>query len=119
LLKLCRDFYKGISLPIDLVIERTGDFAPHPGKNPHAFCTDITRDGSDVRVLANVVNNEYWMSTLLHEFGHSVYSSINIPATLPYVLRTEAHILTTEGVAMMFERMSKRRAWLEQMGVKL
>ena len=25
------------------------------GKNPHAFCTDITRDGTDVRVLANIV----------------------------------------------------------------
>jgi len=79
LTKLCRDFYKGIGLPIDLVIEKSGnDFAPRKGKNPHAFCTDITRDGNDVRVLANVVNNEYWMATMLHEFGHSVYSSINI-----------------------------------------
>jgi len=119
LVKLCRDFYKGIELPIDLVIERTGDFAPHPGKNPHAFCTDLTRDGTDVRVLANVVNNDYWMSTLLHEFGHSVYSSLNIPARLPYVLRMESHILTTEGVAMMFEKLSRRRAWLEKMGVKV
>lgn len=119
LIKLSREFYRGIGLPIDLVIEKTGDFAPRKGKNPHAFCSDLTRDGTDVRVLANVVNNAYWMSTLLHEFGHSVYSSINIPAKLPYVLRTEAHILTTEGVAMMFERLAKHRAWLEQMGVKL
>jgi peptidyl-dipeptidase A len=120
LVRLCRDFYRGIGLPIDLVIDKSGnDFAPHPGKNPHAFCTDITRDGTDVRVLANVVPNEYWMSTMLHEFGHSVYSSINIPAKLPYVLRTEAHILTTEGVAMMFQKLSRRRAWLEQMGVKV
>ena len=120
LVQLCREFYRGIDLPIDLVIEKTGnDFAPREGKNPHAFCTDITRDGTDVRVLANVVPNEYWMSTMLHEFGHSVYSSINIPERLPYVLRTESHILTTEGVAMMFEKMSKRRAWLEKMGVKV
>ena len=56
LVKLCRDFYRGIDLPIDLVIEQTSnDFAPRKGKNPHAFCTDITRDGTDVRVLANVV----------------------------------------------------------------
>lgn len=118
IVRLCRDFYRGIGLPIDLVIERSNnDFAPRKGKNPHAFCTDITRDGADVRVLANIVPNEYWMSTMLHEFGHSVYSSINIPAKLPYVLRTDAHILTTEGVAMMFERLSKRRSWLEKMGV--
>ncbi len=120
LVKLCRDFYRGIDLPIDLVVEKTGnDFAPREGKNPHAFCTDITRDGTDVRVLANIVPNEYWMSTMLHEFGHAVYSSINIPAKLPYVLRSESHILTTEGVAMLFEKNSKRRAWLEQMGVKV
>jgi peptidyl-dipeptidase A len=119
LVELCRKFYRGIGLPIDLVIERTGDFAPRKGKNPHAFCTDITRDGTDVRVLANVVPNEYWMSTLLHEFGHSVYSSLNIPEKLPYVLRMESHILTTEGIAMMFEKLSKRRRWLEGMGVKL
>jgi peptidyl-dipeptidase A len=119
LVDLCKRFYRGIDLPIDLVIERSGDFAPKPGKNPHAFCIDITRDGTDVRVLANVVPNEYWMGTMLHEFGHSVYSSINIPEKLPYVLRQEAHILTTEGIAMMFEKNSKRRAWLERMGVKV
>ncbi|MCI0377622.1 MAG: M2 family metallopeptidase [Gemmataceae bacterium] len=120
LVKLCRDFYRSLDLPIDLVIEKSNnDFAPRRGKNPHAFCTDITRDGTDVRVLANIVPNEYWMATMLHEFGHSVYTSINIPERLPYVLRTEAHILTTEGVAMMFEKLSKRRAWLEQMGVKV
>jgi peptidyl-dipeptidase A len=120
LIKLSRDFYRSIDLPIDLVIEKTGDFKPNPGKkNPHAFCMDITRDGTDVRVLANVEPNDYWMSTLLHEFGHSVYSSINIPAKLPYVLRLESHILTTEGVAMMFEKLSKRRTWLEEMGVKV
>ncbi|MSQ94895.1 MAG: peptidase M3 [Gemmataceae bacterium] len=120
IIALSRDFYRGIGLPIDLVIEKTGnDFKPRKGKNQHAFSTDITRDGKDVRVLANVEPNEQWMSTMLHEFGHSVYSSINIPEKLPYVLRTESHILTTEGVAMMFEKMSKRRAWLEQMGVKV
>ena len=105
--KLCREFYAGIGLPIDDVIARS-DLYEKPGKSPHAFCTDIDREG-DVRVLANIVPNEYWMGTMLHELGHSVYSSKNIPQTLPYVLRTEAHILTTEGVAMMFERLSQER----------
>src|SRR5262249_13810577 len=52
-------------------------------------------------------------------FGHAVYSSKNIPSTLPYVLRSESHILTTEGVAMMFERMAKSRACLEKLGLKV
>jgi peptidyl-dipeptidase A len=119
LIKLTRDFYAGIGLPVDRVIARS-DLYEKPGKSPHAFCTDIDREG-DVRVLANVVNNNYWASTLLHEFGHSVYSTNNddIPHTLPYVVRLESHILTTEGVAMMFERLSKRRAFLEKMGIKV
>ncbi|MCE9531837.1 MAG: M2 family metallopeptidase, partial [Planctomycetes bacterium] len=117
LLKLCQEFYSGIGLPIDTVIARS-DLYEKKGKSPHAFCTDIDREG-DVRVLANIVNNEYWMGTMLHELGHSVYSSKNIPQTVPYVLRGEAHILTTEGVAMQFERFSKSRAWLEKMGVKI
>ena len=117
ILKLCRDFYAGIGLPIDDVIARS-DLYEKPGKSPHAFCTDIDRKG-DVRVLANIVPNEYWMGTMLHELGHSVYSSKNIPASLPYVLRSEAHILTTEGTAMLFERFSKDADWLQAMGVQV
>jgi peptidyl-dipeptidase A len=115
LLQLCRAFYAGIGLPIDDVIARS-DLYEKKGKSPHAFCQDIDRQG-DVRVLGNIVPNEYWMGTMLHELGHSVYSSRNIPRSVPYVLRTESHILTTEGVAMMFERCSKVRAWLEKMGL--
>jgi peptidyl-dipeptidase A len=115
IIRLCREFYAGVGLPIDDVIARS-DLYEKKGKSPHAFCTDIDAEG-DVRVLANIVPNEYWMGTMLHELGHSVYSSKNIPKSLPYVLRREAHILTTEGVAMQFERFSKSRPWLEQMGV--
>jgi len=117
ILKLCRQFYSGIGLPIDDVLARS-DLYEKSGKSPHAFCTDIDREG-DVRVLGNIVPKEYWMGTMLHELGHSVYSSKNIPANVPYVLRSEAHILTTEGVAMQFEKFSKSAAWLASMGVKV
>jgi len=116
--KLCSDFYRGIGLPVDDVIARS-DLQEKPGKSPHAFCTDIDREGGEVRVLANIQPNEYWMGTMLHELGHAVYSSKNIPARLPYVLRAEAHILSTEGVAMQFERFSKSRLWIEKMGITL
>jgi peptidyl-dipeptidase A len=115
--QICRDYYAGIGLPIDDVLQRS-DLYPKPGKSQHAFCTDIDRQG-DVRVLANIVNTEYWMSTMLHELGHAVYSSKNIPHSVPYTLRGEAHILATEGVAMMFERGSKDRRWIERMGLKV
>jgi peptidyl-dipeptidase A len=117
ILKICREYYAGIGLPIEDVIARS-DLYPKPGKSQHAFCTDIDRQG-DVRVLANIVNTEYWMSTMLHELGHAVYSSKNIPQTVPYTLRSDAHILATEGVAMLFERGSKNRLWIERMGLKV
>jgi peptidyl-dipeptidase A len=56
---------------------------------------------------------------MLHELGHAVYSSKNIPPSMPYVLRTDAHILATEGVAMMFERFCKSGDWLKEMGVEV
>ena len=115
--QVCRTFYAGIGLPIDDVIDRS-DLYEKPGKSPHAFCTDIDREG-DVRVLANIVPNHYWMSTTLHELGHAVYSSKNIPASMPYVLRTDSHILTTEGVAMMFERFAASAQWLSAFGVQV
>jgi peptidyl-dipeptidase A len=117
IVRLCEEFYAGIRLPIEDVIKRS-DLYEKPGKSPHAFCTDINREG-DVRVLANIVSNEYWMSTMLHELGHAVYSSKNIPMSMPYVLRTDAHILATEGVAMMFERFAKSGDWLVAMGVNV
>ncbi len=117
ILRLCREFYAGIGLPIDDVIARS-DLYEKPGKSPHAFCIDVNRKG-DVRVLANIVNNEYWMGTMLHELGHAVYSSRNIPQSVPYILRGEAHILATEGVAMQFEQFSKDADWLAAMGVKV
>jgi peptidyl-dipeptidase A len=115
--RICREFYAGIGLPIDDVLARS-DLYEKPGKSPHAFCTDIDNAG-DVRVLGNIRPTEYWMGTMLHELGHSVYSSKNIPAELPFPIRTAAHILTTEGVAMMFERFSKSADWLKEYGVEV
>jgi peptidyl-dipeptidase A len=115
--RICREFYAAIGLPIEDVLAKS-DLYEKPGKSPHAFCTDIDRAG-DVRVLANIRPTEYWMSTMLHELGHSVYSSKNIPRELPWTLRSDAHILCTEGVAMMFERFSKDADWLLAFGVSV
>src|SRR5262245_16972767 len=115
--RICREFYAGIGLPIDDVLSRS-DLYEKRGKSPHAFCTDIDRAG-DVRVLGNIRPTEYWMSTMLHELGHAVYSSKNIPAELPWALRSDAHILCTEGLAMMFERFSKSAEWLKAYGVQV
>jgi peptidyl-dipeptidase A len=111
--KLCREFYDGIGLPVDDILA-SSDLYEKSGKSPHAFCQDIDREG-DVRVLANVVPGEEWLSTMLHELGHAVYSK-NIPRTLPFALRDASHPLTTEGIAMMFERFPGNARWLATLG---
>ncbi|HYM09208.1 MAG TPA: M2 family metallopeptidase [Bryobacterales bacterium] len=108
IVKIVQRFYDGLGLPIEDVLARS-DLYEKPGKSPHAFSTDIDRLG-DVRVLGNIRPNDRWMNTMLHEMGHAVYEK-NIDPQLPYELRTEAHILTTEGIAMMFGRVNKRAEW--------
>jgi peptidyl-dipeptidase A len=116
IVKVCREFYAGIGLPVDDVLARS-DLYEKKGKNPHAFCTDIDREG-DVRILCNIVPSRQWLSTSAHELGHAVYSKF-VPRSVPWVLRSEAHTLTTEGIAMMFEHFPDNAAWLEAMGVKV
>lgn len=114
--KLATEFYAGIGLPIDDVIARS-DLYERPGKCPHAMCMDVDREG-DIRVMANVVPNHQWASTMLHELGHAVYDKY-IPQSLPYVLRTPAHSFTTEATAMLFERVADQPAWMQSAGLKV
>jgi len=89
---------------------RRADLYEKPGKSQHAFCVSIDRL-DDIRVLCNVQPNENWMGTTLHEFGHAVYDQ-NVDRALPFLLRTQSHVLTTEASAMLFGRLSRNAAWL-------
>jgi peptidyl-dipeptidase A len=109
---LTTTYYDGIGLPLDEMIKKS-DLYEKPGKNQHAFCTDIDSKG-DVRVLCNIKPNSYWMNTMLHEFGHAVYDK-NIDTTLPFILREPAHTFTTEAIAMMFGRFSSNPQWIKDM----
>jgi len=110
--ELAEKFYAGIGLPAESIL-KVSDLYEREGKNPHAFCTDIDREG-DVRVLCNLKNNERWMETILHELGHAVYDKYHNPK-LPFLLREPAHTFTTEGIAMFFGRLSRNPAWMQEM----
>jgi len=112
LVALARTYYDGIGLNIDDIIERS-DLFEKPGKYQHAFSSDIDRAG-DVRVLCSVKPDSYWMNTLLHEFGHSVYAKFN-DRSLPWTLRDAAHAFTTEAVANLFGRFAASPSWLRAM----
>jgi peptidyl-dipeptidase A len=105
-------FYTGIGLSVEDILANS-DLYEREGKNPHAFSTDIDREG-DVRILCNLKNNESWMETILHELGHAVYDKYHGP-DVPYLLRQPAHTFTTEAIAMFFGRLSRNPAWMQQM----
>jgi peptidyl-dipeptidase A len=110
--ELATRFYAGIGLPVESILANS-DLYEREGKNPHAFCTDIDREG-DVRILCNLKNNESWMETILHELGHAVYDKYH-DMEVPYLLRTPVHAFTTEAIAMFFGRLSRNPAWMQQM----
>jgi peptidyl-dipeptidase A len=109
-LEIGRDFYSEMGFDLTPILENSSLYEA-PGKYPHAYTIDMDRRG-DVRVMMNVRNNSYWMGTTLHESGHAVYAK-NIDPDLPFLLRDAAHTLTTEGIALFFERMTYKPEWLE------
>jgi len=110
--ELAIKFYNSIGLSVDSILS-SSDLYERQGKNPHAFSTDIDREG-DVRILCNLKNNEAWMETILHELGHAVYDKYH-GRHVPYILRQPAHIFTTEAIAMFFGRLSRNPAWMQEM----
>lgn len=110
--EITQKFYASIGLDVSNIMSAS-DLYEKPLKNQHAYCIDINGN-SDIRVLCNIKDNEKWMGTMLHEFGHGVYSlGHDIPQN-PYFLRNAAHTFTTEAVAMIFGRLSRNPEWLKQ-----
>jgi peptidyl-dipeptidase A len=112
--KLAAAYYDGIGLNVDAILAKS-DLYEKPGKNQHAFSTDIDRSG-DVRTLDNIRPDSYWMNTILHELGHGVYSYYN-DMSLPFTLRDAAHTFTTEAVANLMGRLATDPAWMLKMGI--
>ena len=105
---LTRRTFDGLGLDVAAILDRS-DLYPRPAKNQHAFCVDIDREG-DVRVLCNVVGNEQWAETMLHELGHGAYFDL-VDHSFPWLLRT-MHALTTEGVAILCGALVHDPEWL-------
>jgi peptidyl-dipeptidase A len=106
---LSRRAYAGMGLDIDDILQRS-DLYERPGKNQHAFCTRIGRQG-DTRILCNLPPTARWLTTQMHELGHAIYNK-HLPLTLPYLLRTPAHTNSTEAIAMLMGRLPHHASWL-------
>jgi peptidyl-dipeptidase A len=108
---LTRRTFDVLGLDVRGVIS-SSDLYERKGKSQHAFCTRLGREYPyDVRVLANVRPEAYWMDAMLHEFGHAVYDR-HVNPRLPYLLRTHAHATTTEAIALMMGSLVDDPGWL-------
>jgi peptidyl-dipeptidase A len=103
-------YFNSIGLPIADLVKRS-DLYEKENKYQHAYCTNIDRK-SDIRVVCNIKDNEYWMGTMLHEFGHAVYEKY-FDMELPWTLREPSHTFTTEAIAMLLGRMSTNARWIK------
>lgn len=101
--------YDGLGIDVRPVLARS-DLYPRPGKNQHAFCTHIDRQG-DIRTLNNLQPNKRWTETLHHELGHAVYEMYLDPS-LPWLLSAPAHILSTEAIATLMGAVTSEEEWL-------
>jgi peptidyl-dipeptidase A len=110
--KLAIDYYAGVGLPVDDILARS-DLYDRQGKYPHAYSTDLDRNG-DVRILCNLQSTERWMETILHELGHAIYSKYH-DRRESWLLREPGHSFMTEATAMFFGRLSRNPAWMQAM----
>jgi peptidyl-dipeptidase A len=68
-----------------------------------------------VRTFLNVEPNARWMSTLLHELGHTIYQDGIDRTELPYDLRDDPQGFLNEGFAMFCEQPAVNPTWLAEM----
>jgi peptidyl-dipeptidase A len=111
-----KQFYGNMNLPVETILERSDNFE-RPGKNQHAFCINMDREG-DVRTLNNIQPTIRWLETVFHELGHGVYE-LGFSNELPWLLKEPPHMITTEAIALFAGRQVYRTETLKTLGIAL
>ncbi len=105
LINTVQKFYQTMGINVEKILQKSDNFE-RPGKNQHAFCIHIDREG-DVRTLNNVKPTLRWLETLLHELGHAIYE-LGYDKNLPWLLKEPPHMITTEAMALWAGRQAYR-----------
>lgn len=99
--QVSHDFYQRMGIDVKQILDRS-DMFEREGKNQHAFCIHMDREG-DIRNLNNVKPTLKWFETVLHELGHAIYE-LGFDSALPWLLKEPPHMITTEAMALIAGR---------------
>lgn len=99
------NFYEKMGIDVKPIMSRS-DMYERPGKNQHAFCMHLDREG-DIRTLNNVTGSIKWLETVLHELGHAIYE-LGFDQKLPWLLKEPPHMISTEAMALIAGRQAYR-----------
>lgn len=112
LVAIVENYFAGIGLDMSDIVAHS-DLTDKPGKTQTGFSTNIDREG-DVRILANIGDDEYSMNTLLYESAFALNLKY-IDGSLPYLLREPSHFFTADAIGTLFSQFSSNPEWLKEM----
>ena len=107
--ELASQFFDGIGLPVQDVIERS-DLKYRPGKSngTNIFNVDFK---NDLRLLSTIRNDMDGMRKMMHLCGHASHF-INISDDIPYLLK-DPNSVVAEGISGFFENLASNDRWLK------
>jgi peptidyl-dipeptidase A len=110
LVETSRAFYERLGMDVKEIVAKS-DMWERPGKNQHAFCIHMDKEG-DIRTLNNVKPSLKWLETVLHELGHAIYE-VGLSPKLPWLLKEPPHMITTEAMALLAGRQAYKKSALQ------
>jgi peptidyl-dipeptidase A len=104
--KRAADFFSGIGLPIQDVIEKS---ELKKGKMDATMVIDFK---NDIRIISSITNSFDGLSRILHEGAHAAHYK-NISEDLPFLLKGPS-LFISEGISSYFMSMASDSLWLCQ-----
>jgi len=104
--KRASDFFSGIGLPIQDVIDKS---ELRKGKMDVTVVIDFR---TDIRIIGGIRNTFEGLTKILHEGGHATHYK-NIDDDVPYLLKGPSSFIA-EGIASYFSNMALDSSWLSK-----